>query len=111
MYSILAKDTFTTLLTGLYNKIGDWAAIGVMVLGIIMVVVAIFKGFKGAVSDKAQTNWVQVIVVFLIGAALAFGGGWAWIGTASEMGTNTIDEIREDGAGGIRNPGSPAPAQ
>lgn len=96
-----AGTSFSRLLAGLYNMISQWAAIGVMVLGIIMVVVAIWKGFKGAVSDKAQTNWAQVIVVFFIGALLAFGGGWVWIGKTSAFGSNTLDEIDDAGANGI----------
>jgi hypothetical protein len=96
-----AGTSFTRLLTGLYNMISNWAAIGVMVLGIIMVVVAIWKGFKGAVSDKAQTNWAQVIIVFFVGALLAFGGGWVWIGKTSAFGSNTLDEIDAAGQGGL----------
>ena len=102
-----AGSSISTLLKGLYNMIGEWAAVGVMVLGMIMVVVAIWKGFKGAVSDKAQTNWAQVIVVFFIGALLAFGGGWVWIGKTAKFGSNTLDEVNSSGQGGLSDPGKP----
>lgn len=89
----------TNFLNNLNSSLQTWAAVGVSVLGIIMVIVALVKFGKGMMSDRAQTNWILVITMFLIGAALAFGGGWAFVQTTADFGTNTLNEIGT-GSGG-----------
>lgn len=95
--NILADWSMDNLLNGANNKLQTWAALGVAVLGIIMVIVALFKFGKGMMSDRAQTNWVLVIVLFLVGATLAFGSGWKFVHDMSDFGVNTINEVNNAG--------------
>ena len=97
--NILADKAWSmdNMLSGANTKLQKWASLGVAVLGIIMVIVALFKFGKGMMSDRAQTNWVLVIVLFLVGATLAFGSGWAFVHQMSDFGTNTLNEVNNAG--------------
>lgn len=91
--NVLAAWDLGSFINNLNSRLQSWAGAGVAVLGIIMVIVALYKFGKGMMSDRAQTNWVMVIALLLIGAALAFGGGWVFVQSAANFGTNTLNDI------------------
>lgn len=94
MVSILADWELGSFLGALNASLQNWAAIGVAVLGILMVIVAIYKFFKGMISEgKGQTNWVMIGAMFLVGAGMAFGSGWALVHNAADFGTNTLNQL------------------
>ena len=44
-------------------------------------------------SGRGQTNWVLNIVLFFIGGALAFGGGWGLVQGISQGGSDTLNDL------------------
>lgn len=83
-----------SLLNNLNAKLNTWGAGIVVVIGLIMVIVAVVKIAKGLMSGgRAQTNWVLNIVLFFLGGALAFGGGWTLVNGISKGGSNTLNQL------------------
>lgn len=87
------------LLNGLNSTLRQWGGLFVVIVGLVMVIVAVIKIAKGLISHgKSQTNWVINIVLFFVGGALCFGGGWDLIQGISQGGDATLQQIGEAGA-------------
>ena len=87
------------ILGGLNTTLRSWGGLLVVIIGLVMVIVAVFKIAKGLISHgKSQTNWVVNIVLFFVGGALCFGGGWGLIEGVSKGGDATLQHIGEAGA-------------
>lgn len=87
-----------SLLGGLNTTLRTWGGVFVVVVGLIMVIVAVIKIAKGLISHgKTQTNWVINIILFFLGGALCFGGGWDLVAGISEGGDKTLQTIGEKG--------------
>lgn len=85
-----------------------YGSIAVSIIGVAMVVVAIYQIAKGLMSGgKGQTNWVMTIALLLIGGALALTSGWKTVGQLVETGNTTLDKMSNgqiDEAGKVTSP-------
>lgn len=89
-------------LNGLNNSLFNWGKVIVVIIGVVMVIVGVFNIAKGLMSGgRAQTNWVLNLVLFFVGGAIAFGGGWGLVQDVSAGGSDTIYEMANGGAAAI----------
>lgn len=85
-------------LTNTNSTLRAWGGIIVSIIGVVMVIVAIFNIGKGLMGGgRGQVNWVLNIILFLVGGALAFGGGWTLVQDVSKGGSDTLNQL---GTGG-----------
>lgn len=64
-----------TFLTNATSTLKGWGGLFIVLLGVVMIVVAGVLIAKGLMSHgKTQTNWLIVILLFLIGGAFMVGG-------------------------------------
>lgn len=95
----------------LYTMLTQWGNILIIIIGVVMMIVAIWQIAKGLIQHgKAQVSWAVAIALLIIGGALAsFGVGgiadndtsaWDWFMGIAEGGKNTIEELGEPAAGG-----------
>lgn len=81
-------------LTNTNSTLRTWGGIIVSIIGVVMVIVAIFNIGKGLMGGgRGQVNWVLNIILFLVGGALAFGGGWGLVESASKGGSDTLNQL------------------
>lgn len=86
--------SINNFLTNLNKNLNLWGGLLIVVVGLIMVIVAVVKIAKGLMSSgRGQTNWVLNIVLFFIGGALAFGGGWGLVQGISQGGSDTLNDL------------------
>lgn len=86
--------SINNFLTNLNKNLNLWGGLLIVVVGLIMVIVAVIKIAKGLMSSgRGQTNWVLNIVLFFIGGALAFGGGWGLVQSISQGGSDTLNDL------------------
>lgn len=86
--------SINNFLTNLNKNLNLWGGLLIVVVGLIMVLVAVVKIAKGLMSSgRGQTNWVLNIVLFFIGGALAFGGGWGLVQGISRGGSDTLNDL------------------
>lgn len=96
-YVINADWDLGTFLQNAKKTIETWGGYFIMLLGVIMVVVAVYQAAKGLISpQKAQTNWLIVAFLFILGGGLSIGG-YQWVAGISQGGKKTIDDL---GGGG-----------
>ena len=89
-------------LNGLNNSLFNWGKVIVVIIGVVMVIVGVFNIAKGLMSGgRAQTNWVLNLVLFFVGGAIAFGGGWGLVQNVSAGGSDTIYEMANGGVAAI----------
>ena len=80
-----------TFLGKFQETLANYGGIATSIIGIAMVIVAIYQIAKGLMSGgKGQTNWVMTIALLLIGGALALMGGWNTVGNFVGISNNTI---------------------
>ena len=86
--------SINNFLTNLNKNLNLWGGLLIVVIGLIMVIVAVVKIAKGLMSGhNGQTNWVLNIVLFFLGGALAFGGGWSLVKGISQGGSDTLNDL------------------
>ena len=86
-------------LASFQKTLAHYGSIVSSIIGIAMVVVAIYQIAKGLMSGgKGQTNWVMTIALLLIGGALALVGGWGTVGKFVNIGNETLTEMSEGNA-------------
>ena len=113
MLSLFANPmTFdiTTFGQNLYKMLREWGNILIIIIGVVMMIVAIWQIAKGLIQHgKAQVSWAVAIALLIIGGALAsFGAGgaiegtaaWDWVEGIAEGGKNTIDALGTEGGDG-----------
>lgn len=82
------------LIENTIGKLSYWGSGLVIIFGLIMVIVGIYQLFKGLSSGgKSQVNWVVVVLLILIGGALAFTGGWSLVQKVAGGGAKTIEGL------------------
>lgn len=106
MFNMGLPATFDieAFLTNATAKIKDWGGLALILMGVILMLVAVFKIVSGLISHgKKQVSWTVCIIMFILGGALAsFGLGadaWAWLQGIAEGGKNTIDDLGTAGGG------------
>lgn len=96
------KFSIGNFLNGLNASLFNWGQVIVVIIGVVMVIVGVFNIAKGLMSGgRAQTNWVMNLVLFFVGGAIAFGGGWGLVKDVSAGGSDTIYEMANGGAASI----------
>lgn len=86
--------SINNFLTNLNKNLNLWGGLLIVVVGLVMVIVAIVKIAKGLMSSgRGQTNWVLNIVLFFLGGALAFGGGWGLVQGIAQGGSDTLNDL------------------
>ncbi len=98
MLSIFAATgsnwSINNLLNNVKNALANWGAVIVTIVGLVMVIVAVVQLAKGLIQgQRGQTNWVMVIILFFVGGALAFSGGWSIVQKISDGGSATLNEL------------------
>ena len=103
MTSPLTFD-ITAFGVNLYNMLKKWGNILIIIIGVVMMIVAIWQIAKGLIQHgKAQVSWAVAIALLIIGGALAsFGtagmtgdetGAWDWIADIAGGGKQTIEDL------------------
>lgn len=97
-YVVNAAWDLGTFLQNAKTTIEKWGGYFIMLLGVIMVVVAVYQAAKGLINpQKAQTNWLIVASLLILGGALTVGG-YTWVSGIASGGKTTIDDL---GGGGV----------
>lgn len=113
MLSLFANPmTFdiTAFGTNLYKMLREWGNILVIIIGVVMMIVAVWQIAKGLIQHgKAQVSWAVAIALLIIGGALAsFGatsladpdnGAWGWIEKIASGGRTTIEDLGQPAGG------------
>ncbi len=87
----------STFLTNLTTQLKSWGGLVIMLLGVVMVVVAIWKVATGLMSHgKGQPpNWLLIAILFLLGGAFVVAGAsgmeaFNWVAGIAGGGKQTI---------------------
>lgn len=95
-----SKFDITTFLKNATSTLKGWGGLFIGLIGVIMVIVSIFKIASGLISHgKKQVNWVVAILLLIIGGAF-IAGEWSFVYGIAAGGKKTIDELG-DGTGGL----------
>ena len=87
-----------TFLSNDTKTLGTWGSAFVGLIGIAMLIAAVWQIAKGLMSHgRTQTNWAVAILLLIVGGAFAFGGGWGLVTDIARGGERTI---RDAGTGG-----------
>ena len=82
-----------TFLQNAKSTIETWGGYLIMLIGVVMVIVAVYQGAKGLISpQKSQTNWGMVAALLIVGGAFSIGG-YSWVSNIAEGGKKTIDDL------------------
>lgn len=103
MTSPLTFD-ITTFGVNLYDMLKKWGNILIIIIGVVMMIVAIWQIAKGLIQHgKAQVSWAVAIALLIIGGALASFGtagmtgeetaAWDWISKIAGGGRDTIEDL------------------
>lgn len=99
-----ADWSITAFLENLSDQLVEWGGLIMLLLGVVMVIVAVYQIASGLMSHgKKQTNWFVAAGLLLLGGALVAGGGagtWTWVTDIAAGGKNTIDDLGSQGNGG-----------
>lgn len=104
----------TTFGENLYEMLRKWGNTLIVIIGVVMMIVAVWQIAKGLIQHgKSNTNWAVAVALLIIGGALAsFGiasdpdvGAWGWLEKIAAGGKTTIGEL-----GGMTEGGGGAPA-
>lgn len=88
----------TNFLNNVNSQLRSWGGVIVAIIGVIMVIVAIWNIGKGLMGGgRGQVNWVLNIILFLVGGALAFTGGWGLVESIADGGASTLNELGGSG--------------
>lgn len=83
-----------TFLENSLDTLGEWFSLGVMILGIVAVVFAIYQIVSGLMSQgKKQTNWVVAIILLLVGGTLSMSTGFQFVQDIASGGRKTIEDL------------------
>lgn len=90
-----------TLLQNLNTALNSWGSGIVTIIGLVMVIVGVYKIGKGLMSHgQGQVNWVLNIALIIIGGMLAWSGGWGLVSQFSNGAQKTINDLGGGGGGG-----------
>lgn len=76
-----------------------WGGYFVILMGVVMMIVGVYKVVKGLTSERAQVSWFKVLLLILVGGAFSVGG-WNFVKMVSSGGHDSIKELGE-GSGTI----------
>ena len=86
--------SINNLLNNVSGSLSTWGRVLVVIVGLVMVIVSVFKIVQLLMSGgRGQVNWVLNIILFFVGGMLAFGGGWSTLQSLSQGGEKTLDQL------------------
>lgn len=91
MYAMLAAGEWRicTVLDNVRSLMIEWGAALMMVIGVVMVIVGIWKIAQGLISHgKTQVNWVVNILLIIVG--ILFCAGSAFFRKMTESSNNSL---------------------
>ncbi len=92
-YILMSQWDFTSFLNNATSTVTGWLQLLVILAGIILIAVAIFKIASGLMSHgKKQVNWVVNIIMLIVGGALA-AGGFTWVRDIAKDQKDTIEDM------------------
>lgn len=92
MYAPMAWN-LKTFLENAKNNATAWGGVFVGLMGIIMILFAVWLTAKHLMSQgRSQTSWGTIIILFIVGG-FATGGGLTLITQVAEGGKQTIEEL------------------
>lgn len=80
------------------NTIKTWGGYLIALIGVIMIIVAVYQIAKGLISHGKQgqpTNWFVVIGLLIVGGALSISG-FTWISGIAQGGKKTIEDLGKE---------------
>lgn len=78
------------------STLGNWGSIIVSIIGVVMVVVGIYKVAKNLMSHgKGQNSWAVAIALILVGGALAISGGWKTVESLVKTGNESVKKFSQ----------------
>lgn len=84
----------SNLLKSATGKVNDYAQSLVVIIGVVMVVAAIYQIGKGFMSGgRGQTNWAMAIGCLIVGGAICVTGGYKLIADVAKGGKDTINSM------------------
>lgn len=85
--------SFDSFLVNLREKLKVWGSGAIMILGVVMILAAVFQIGKGFIMGaRAQTSWGMAIACLVIGGML-LAGGWNIVGTISTGAGTSIKSL------------------
>lgn len=78
------------------NTIKTWGGYLITLIGVVMIIVAVYQIAKGLIGHGKQgqpTNWFVVIGLLIIGGALSVAGGFLWVSNIAQGGKKTIEDL------------------
>lgn len=89
---ILAWD-IGTFLNNTKSTIQSWGGSLIVLIGVIMVIVSVYKIASGLISHgKQQTNWAVAIILLIVGGAF-IAGGWSFVSSVAAGGEKTLNDL------------------
>ncbi|MCR6108731.1 hypothetical protein HXA34_20755 [Salipaludibacillus agaradhaerens] len=83
-----------TFLENAFGTVGDWLALGLMILGVAAIGLAIWQITTGLMSQgQKQTKWGLSITLLLLGGVLAMPTGFSFIQGIAKGGRQTIEDL------------------
>lgn len=77
METLLGDWSVNNVLNSLTTKLRSWGGLLMVVIGVVMCIVGIFKIAQGLISHgKTQVNWVINILLICVGALFCVGGSF-----------------------------------
>ncbi len=84
----------TKFLDGAHGNINSAVSTLILIFGIVLIGFGVYKGVKGFVSKKGDTNWVMVVLMIIAGAVLSTSG----ISTLTSLGKTGFTQINTLGS-------------
>lgn len=81
-----------SFLVNLIDKVKVWGSGIIMLLGVCMIIVAIYQIAKGFMSQRAQTNWAMSIGCLILGGVF-LAGGYNLVADISKGAGTSIEDI------------------
>lgn len=98
------SGSITNILKSASDTASTWGRYFLVVLGIVMVVYAVYQIGKGMMSGgRGQTNWAMAIGCLILGGALAVTGGWKFVVNIANGSGSELNEMstNDKGSGAI----------
>lgn len=99
--NLLMEWDLNSLLQNLNTSMNTWGSLIVTIIGLVMVIVGVYKIAKGLMSHgQGQVNWVLNIALIVIGGMLAWSSGWSLVKDFAGGAKDTIEELGGGGGAG-----------